>query len=298
MKTIKSFMKASELRYGMFIVLFMGVLTTLVAQENDDNNIQPRGVSYLANYYALYEGNSDPTVRGIFEAWNGQISLISTGASSPIVYYIGRDKYPTPFIKFERSRLNGYPIIYSPNDQFRIISKGKLELTANDKGIANINDPAHLIIDKNGRVGIGTNNPSQLLQVNGNALFEDSKVYMGYTHGEDIKISASNLDKYALFVGKGILSEDYAMGPKSSWADHVFDDSYELRSLNEIEVFIKENNHLPEIPSAKEIQEKGYSLHDMNVKLLQKVEELTLYSIQQNKEIEELKKDIEDLKKK
>jgi hypothetical protein len=102
------------------------------------------------------------------------------------------------------------------------------------------------------------------------------------------KISNYNKDKYALFVEEGILSEDYAIGPQSSWADHVFKTDYKLQTLNEVENYIKTNNRLPDMPSATDVKENGYTLHDMNVKLLQKVEELTLYSIEQNKKIEEL----------
>lgn len=114
-------------------------------------------------------------------------------------------------------------------------------------------------------------------------------VFFKKRRGDDIPISTANLDKYSVFVMGGILSEDFAIGPQSSWSDYVFTKDYNLRPLSEVESFIKENNHLPDIPSESEISTKGYSLHDMNVKLLQKVEELTLYSIQQNKELEELK---------
>jgi hypothetical protein len=95
-------------------------------------------------------------------------------------------------------------------------------------------------------------------------------------------------DKYALFVENGILSEDFALGTQKTWADFVFSTDYRLQNLNEVENFINANKHLPGIPSAAEVQKNGYTLHDMNVKLLQKVEELTLYSIEQNKKIEQL----------
>jgi hypothetical protein len=103
---------------------------------------------------------------------------------------------------------------------------------------------------------------------------------------------------YALFVENGILSEDYALGAKSTWADHVFSESYQLRDLNEVENFIKTNGHLPKIPSAAEVQKDGYNLHDMNVKLLQKVEELTLYSIEQEKTIKLLLEKMDQLENK
>ncbi|TKG91620.1 hypothetical protein EYV94_21585 [Puteibacter caeruleilacunae] len=71
-------------------------------------------------------------------------------------------------------------------------------------------------------------------------------------------------------------------------ADFVFEDDYELRSLEEVEQFVKENKHLPGISSAKKMEEEGVGLAEMNKLLLQKVEELTLYVIEQQKLIKEL----------
>lgn len=71
-------------------------------------------------------------------------------------------------------------------------------------------------------------------------------------------------------------------------ADFVFDKNYPLRQLQEVESFIKANQHLPEIPPASEMQEDGVKLQELTVQLLQKVEELTLYIIQQEKRIQEL----------
>lgn len=206
--------------------------------------------------------------------------------------------YENPDWVFGRPILNSsFPILYSPWLTARIIGTGDLQFAGGGKGISRGDELPHMVVKANGFVGIGTHDPSQQLQVNGNARFEDSKVFMGYTHNEDLRISSSNLNKYALFVVKGILSEDYSLGPKNTWSDFVFNKDYNLKSLKEVEEFIESNNHLPEIPSAQQVKEDGYSLHDMNVKLLQKVEELTLYAIQQNKEIENLKKTVEELKK-
>ncbi len=73
----------------------------------------------------------------------------------------------------------------------------------------------------------------------------------------------------------------------SGWADFVFAPEYKLPSLPELEHYIKANRHLPEIPSAKEVAQDGLDLGEMNKKLLQKVEELTLYIIDQHKQMEE-----------
>jgi hypothetical protein len=116
-------------------------------------------------------------------------------------------------------------------------------------------------INANGQVGIGTDTKS---------------------------ISSANLNLYNLFVTKGILSENYGLGPQNKWADYVFSNGYSLSSLSEIERFIDQNGHLPNIPEAEKILKEGYSLHDMNVKFLEKIEELTLHLIQKDKEIKDL----------
>lgn len=95
--------------------------------------------------------------------------------------------------------------------------------------------------------------------------------------------------KYDLFVKNGILAEDLVIGAKQYWADYVFSEEYKLTPLSEVAQFIKKNNHLPNIPSKEIISNEGYSMHDMNVKFLEKIEELTLYIIQQGEQIKELK---------
>ena len=74
-----------------------------------------------------------------------------------------------------------------------------------------------------------------------------------------------------------------------NWADFVFDKNYELMSLNEVEKFYQKNHHLPNVPSEKEVKENGNNLAQTDVALLQKIEELTLYMVKQQKEINELK---------
>ena len=80
-------------------------------------------------------------------------------------------------------------------------------------------------------------------------------------------------------------------------ADFVFADDYQLRPLSEVKVYITENKHLPEIKSAQEMQENGVSMNELQIQLLQKIEELTLYLIQQEEIIQELHQEVELLKK-
>jgi hypothetical protein len=102
-------------------------------------------------------------------------------------------------------------------------------------------------------VGIGTDNPYYKLDVNGTIRAKEVKVNL------------------------------------NSGADFVFEPGYRLKPLDEVHSFIKENKHLPEIPTAEEMTNGDTNLGELQVKLLQKIEELTLYVIQQNDEIQALK---------
>lgn len=82
---------------------------------------------------------------------------------------------------------------------------------------------------------------------------------------------------------------------QSAWADYVFHDDYQLPSLQQIEQFIKHNKHLPDIPSEAEVVQDGIDLGDMNKRLLQKIEELTLHLIDVNKQLGDLKKRVAEM---
>ena len=75
-------------------------------------------------------------------------------------------------------------------------------------------------------------------------------------------------------------------------ADFVFADDYELRPLSEVKTFIQENKHLPEIKSAQEMQENGVGINELQTQLLQKIEELTLYILQQEERIKALEAEL------
>lgn len=103
--------------------------------------------------------------------------------------------------------------------------------------------------------------------------------------------------QYDLDVKGQIRATEVLIQSVDNFADYVFDKDYRLPELHEVKTYIDNNGHLPEIPSAKEAKENGVSLVDMQVKLLKKVEELTLYTIQQQEEIKALKDEVDRLKK-
>lgn len=115
--------------------------------------------------------------------------------------------------------------------------------------------------ENSGNVGIGMSDPIAKLSVNGNILAKEVKVKT------DITVP-----------------------------DYVFEESYNLRTIKDTKAYIQEHKHLPEIPSAAEIAENGFDLGDMDMRLLKKIEELTLHTIQQQDELDALKVENQTLK--
>lgn len=104
---------------------------------------------------------------------------------------------------------------------------------------------------------------------------------------------------YRLVVQDGIITEKVkvAVRNQTDWADYVFEPNYSLMPLNEVEQFVKENKHLPNVPSAEEMVEKGVEVGQTSKMFMEKIEELTLYMIELKKEIEALKAENARLKK-
>jgi len=122
------------------------------------------------------------------------------------------------------------------------------------------NNESRIFVAADGNVGIGTTNvtdPDYRLSVQGN-----------------VRVRKIRVDQ-------------------NQWADYVFESDYPLRPLEEVEAFINKNKHLPEVPTAKDVAREGIDLGDNQVLLLKKIEELTLYLLQQNKEIASLKQTVE-----
>ena len=104
-------------------------------------------------------------------------------------------------------------------------------------------------------------------------------------------LSNAQFTNYQLSVYGQIVAEEVVV-QTSSWSDTVFSDTYRIKSLDEVENFIAKNHHLPDVPTETEAVQNGVSLGEMNKLLLQKVEELTIYTIELKKELKQLKSKI------
>jgi hypothetical protein len=196
-----------------------------------------------------------------------------------------------------------------------------------------------IFISSENKVGIGTSNPSSMLDVRSsgdasvvafssqanNAGFWAANSVFGYGFGVDIdgighiaanfntpvnlmnfysngKISIGNATpstgtSHRLFVEGGITSEEVVINALTSskeWPDYVFKEDYSLMSIFELKEYINKNGHLPNVPTAVEIYKEGQNLGEINAVLVEKIEELTLYLIKQQEEIEYLKSKIDE----
>jgi hypothetical protein len=122
---------------------------------------------------------------------------------------------------------------------------------------------------------------------------EDGKIIMG-----NVTVPTAASTPYKLYVEGGILTEKVKVALKSSaqWSDHVFAPEYNLKSLYEVEQYINQNKHLPNIPSADELVKEGVDVVEMQSKQMEKIEELTLYMIEMKKDIDSLRKENSSLK--
>jgi hypothetical protein len=143
-------------------------------------------------------------------------------------------------------------------------------------------------------------------QVNTNILsnIQDYTSNMNETHivnnflvmGNNVGIGTMSPDEKLTVKGKIHTQEVRVDMSGPLVPDYVFAQDYKLKSLQEVENYIKENKHLPEIPSAQEIEKNGLMLAEMNMNLLKKMEEMTLYMIEMKKENEEQNEEIKNLK--
>ncbi len=175
---------------------------------------------------------------------------------------------------------------YWPDADSRVFIKSFSGTNACALKIVSSANAEMLRVGNDGKVGIGTTAPKALLHVNGDVVIGANRCTITITSPLTTRLS----------VDGAICTKEIWVKSGTPWADYVFADEYVLPPLSEIDTFIGANKRLPGVPSAAEVEENGVSLGDMQVVLLKKVEELTLYVIDLNKRNDLLQKDIQELR--
>jgi hypothetical protein len=183
------------------------------------------------------------------------------------------------------------------NGVFNSVNSSSISLQTN--GTARVT-----ILNSNGNVGIGNSSPQYNLDVSGvinastlkiagndvvSSQWATASSDIFYNTG-NVSIGTSNSQGYKLAVNGKIISEEIVVKLYTNWPDYVFEPDYKLTPLTELQQFILENKHLPGVPAANQVSNNGIGLGELNATLLKKVEELTLYIIEQEKRITELEK--------
>jgi hypothetical protein len=228
-------------------------------------------------------------------------------------------------------------ILVPLNSVFPQKAETKLTGATSEEGFSIKNQNNTLLkVTNEGNVGIGTTNPTKKLEVNGsigwgagnavltgdqgasielrgigtpyidfsNDLTSDYKARLILNSNNNLEIDGNvgigtaNTNGYKLAIGGNIVAEEVVVKLKENWPDYVFHKDYKKTNIDELENYIRNNGHLPNIPDAKEISTQGVNVGEVQAKLLEKIEELTLYIIDQNKKIVKLEDGIEQLKKK
>ncbi len=140
----------------------------------------------------------------------------------------------------------------------------------------------------------GSNN----LSYNAGTITSTQGIYSEADNASDLALVVKNgaTTNFKVDGAGNIRARKLELDLQSEWPDYVFKDNYELKSLEEVETYVKANNHLPDVPSEKEVRENGIDVAEMDGVLLQKIEELTLYIIEQNKTIKSQQKELKEQK--
>lgn len=178
-------------------------------------------------------------------------------------------------------------------------------LSMNETGSRNvvIGDSAGFRTQGSGNVfigqGAGTNetgsNKFYLANTGGYMDYGTTLIY-GDFNSRQLLLGVGNPTGYVfkgnrtLNVVRGILTDSIRLSHVVQWADYVFDENYPLRPISELSEYVRTHKHLPNIPTTEEVNSNGIELGSMNAKLLEKIEELTLYVMQLQEQINELKK--------
>lgn len=227
----------------------------------------------------LRNGNVD---KGFIQLWGPHLR-VGTNASNNFASFIVRTNANDRFYVNYRGQLGVNAI---PDD-----TKTTVTIAEDDNG----NSGIELVYGGQRRGMFNYNGTNTFLTASTGYLYmyRNSSYPFVFHPGGDFSLGGHNAaNGYRLSIyGKAIATEFTAL-PYNNWPDYVFEKNYRLMPLSELKEFIASNKHLPSVPKAEQMEKDGIPLGEMTRKLMEKVEELTLYVIQQQEQIDQLKKEL------
>ncbi len=151
------------------------------------------------------------------------------------------------------------------------------------------------LFSENNRISVAKNSGLSIISRNDNINLDANKVLMNAQVTINAPQGFSEEHDYALAVPGGIMTTKVLVKDVEDWYDIVFEDDYELLSIDDVKKYIDENGHLPDVPSGQDVFVNGYDMVEMDGLLLKKIEELTLYTIKLNDLIKRQQEIIESL---
>lgn len=271
--------------YG--ITIGSGINETYPLRNNEKNILM--GVNAIYPTLTITESLNDG--KDYFDR-TGKVAIGATNPQAKL--HIHSDSGEDAGIILEADNKNNDSAFIRFQDAYRYISVGtdnKMRINAGSNNL-------HLLANR-----YCLNSESTYLENNNNlGLQIVSPQKMGLQSGNitltgKVGINTENTTSaYALAVDGGLITTKVYVQDVENWSDYVFDDTYKLMPLHELKKYIGDNKHLPEILSESEIVSQGYDLHEMQSAMMKKIEELTLYTLQQQEEIESLRKMVDELK--
>ncbi len=268
-----------------FIIALFGIVS--FGQSNTFPSSGNVGIGTLSPTHKLHVVAPSNTWKARFQGSDGYID-------------IGPANNDWAHIYTDRPRFIFNKDVYSITGGFSSYSSSPLYLKTNGSN--------RMTINTNGNVGIGTSSPSAKLEVyyGDIVIGGPHKKFIFHTQywsnsSNALIIAPQNngtwdFDKQVAFRDNGNLEVNgtiYSNEVKvqlSPFPDYVFSKNYSLMPLNQLEKFISKNGHLPNIPSSEEVEKDGIGIGELQIKQMEKIEELTLYILQLKKEIDNLKK--------
>lgn len=232
----------------------------------------------------------------------GNVLSILNGNSVTLPTYTDNDSQ-TLTLNGNTLSISGGNSITIPTPTFAVIPGTNTSITGNGSTATpyQINSVDTSLYANDGIINQATtNNNNRKVNLNDRNIWFDTtnstsngKLYIGSNPNY-----TSTTGNYKLFVEGGIMTEKVkvALRNTNNWADYVFENNYKLLPLNEVEQFVTKNKHLPGIPSAQELADNGIDVAEMQSKQMEKIEELTLYIIEQNKKLQQQNEEIQSLK--